>query len=53
MNDDWSGVLFGNDGYPLKDWRGNWFIAGGFDNYFKAVAIEFYGVKTKLYNLNE
>jgi len=38
--------LIDNDGqYPKKD-KDNWyFIAGGNDDYFKATALEFYGVK--------
>ncbi len=45
----WKGILIGNDGYPKKDKKYDWYyIAGGSDRDFKAVAIEFYGVKTKL-----
>ena len=42
MNEDWKGILIGNDGQYPKN--GN--IAGGEDKKFKAIAIEFYGVKT-------
>jgi len=37
--------LIGNNGYPKKHEDIDWyFIAGGEDNWFKATAIEFYGV---------
>ena len=44
---DWSGILVGNDGYPTKD--NDWYYISGDTKYgfFKPVAIEFYGVKTK------
>ena len=38
-------MLAGTDGYPNISW-GDYYIAGGQDRYFKATAIEFYGVKT-------
>ena len=41
----WSGFQQGNDGYPIK--AGDYYqIGGGQDESFKAIAIEFYGVKT-------
>ena len=46
FNSDWSGRLIGNDGYPNEDKQGDYLIAGGEDRDFKAIAIEFYGVKT-------
>ena len=44
-SDIWSGnILIGNDGYPKKhDWY--YCIGGGEDGEFKAIAIEFYGVR--------
>jgi hypothetical protein len=37
--------LVGNDGYPKKHKKENWYcIGGGEDGFFKATAIEFYGV---------
>ena len=45
---DWSGnILIGNDGYPKKKigYGDSYLIAGGWDVLFKAIAIEFYGVK--------
>jgi len=47
-SDYWEDILIGNDGYPNKDKYDYYYIAGGEDEDFKAVAIEFYGVKTKL-----
>ncbi len=43
----WEGILVGTDGYPTKPGY-DYCIAGGKDTYFKATAIEFYGVKTKI-----
>ena len=44
----WSGLKVGSDGYPMKDGYDGYFIAGGSeDEVFKAIAIEFYGVKTQ------
>jgi hypothetical protein len=40
----WEGILVGNDGYPKNDNICGYLIAGGKDEYFKATAIEFYGV---------
>jgi len=43
----WSGnILRGNDGYPYK-YGNNYCIAGVKDLYFKATAIEFYGVNSQ------
>ena len=42
----WSGILEGIDGYPIKNNFGYYCIAGGNESMFKAIAIEFYGVKT-------
>jgi len=41
----WSGILVGTYGYPKK--RLGYYIGGGKDRFFKATAIEFYGVKTQ------
>ncbi len=41
-SDDWSGMLVGTDGYPIKTYGYN--IAGGENGYFRATEIEFYGV---------
>ena len=41
--------MVGTDGYPTKGHTGGYFIGGGKDNYFKATAIEFYGVKTHIW----
>ncbi len=50
FNPDWSGILVGTDGYPTEDRFGDYYIAGGGENYrFKATAIEFYGVKTQIW----
>ena len=43
-----SGMLVGTDGCPKKNKWGDYCIAGGEDRYFKATAIEFYGVKTQI-----
>ena len=43
----WSGILVGTDGYPTKDFFG-YCIAGGHNDKFKAIAIEFYGVKKQI-----
>ena len=45
LDSDWAGVLIGKDGYP-KDIDYNYYIAGSEYASFKAIAIEFYGVKT-------
>ena len=44
---DWTDILVGNDGYPKKNEGYFYYIGGGKDGYFKAIAIEFYGVKTQ------
>ena len=44
---EWSGMQQGIDGYPIKDFLGNYFIGAGKDPNFKATAIEFYGVRTQ------
>ena len=46
---NWSGILVGTDGYPTENYYGSgYYIAGGNKTwYFKARAIEFYGVKTQ------
>ena len=45
----WSGMLRGTDGYPSVERRYDWYcIGGGQNGSFKATAIEFYGVKTKI-----
>lgn len=31
---DWSGMEQGIDGYPVKNQKGSYFIAGGQDKYF-------------------
>lgn len=43
----WSDILVGTDGYPTKNEKDHYCIGGGKDEYFKATAIEFYGVKTQ------
>ena len=44
---DWSGMLQGTDGYPIKK-GSNYNIAGGKKHeFFKATAVEFYGVRTQ------
>ena len=44
-------MLEGIDGYPKKGFPfGVYFIAGGKDCYFKATAIDFYGVKKWLFH---
>ena len=45
----WSGILVGTDGYPKKDESDYYLIAGGENMLFKAIAIEFYGVKTQIW----
>ena len=45
----WSGILVGTEGFPTKDEDGYYYIAGGKDVYFKATAIEFYGVKKQVW----
>ena len=47
LSGDWSGLLVGSDGYPMKDECGRYFIGGGSNKFLKAKAIEFYGVKTR------
>ncbi len=48
-NSSSSGMLQGTDGYPTTDGN-SYYIAGGYqDKYFKATAIEFYGVKTHIW----
>ena len=42
----WSGILVGPDEYPLMKY-GCYCIAGGQNEYFEALVIEFYGVKTQ------
>ena len=42
----WSGLLVGTDGYPFK--LSGYCIGGSKDVYFKATAIEFYGVKKQV-----
>ena len=44
---DWVDILVGTDGYPTKNEKNRYCIGGGKDEYFKATAIEFYGVKTQ------
>ncbi len=46
----WSGILVGTDGYPEKnEWQRGYCITGGHKGgYFKATAIEFYGVKLQI-----
>ncbi len=44
----WSGIMVGNDGYPMKDEHGWYCIAGSNKfNYFKATTIEIFGMKKK------
>ncbi len=44
----WSGILVGTDGYPTKNEDDTGYcIGGGEDGWFRATAIEFYGVKTQ------
>ena len=44
----WSNIFVGTDGYPEKhQFTDRYYIGGGKYGEFKAVAIEFYGVKTK------
>ena len=38
-------MVVGNDGYPITNKYGEYYIGGGYDPYFKSKAIEFYGVK--------
>ena len=42
----WSGILVGTDGYPTTNKYGDYCIGGGKNAFFKATAIEFYGIKT-------
>ena len=44
---DWEGMEQATDGYPVKDEKGSYLIAGGKDKHFKATHIEFYGVNIK------
>jgi len=47
-SDFWSGnILRGNDGYPYTKDGIYYYIAGGLNSYFKATAIEFYGVNSQ------
>ncbi len=41
-------MLVGTDGYPTTDGY-SYYIAGGQNLFFKAIAIEFYGVKTQIW----
>ena len=41
----WSGMQQGTNGYPRKHQSGQYYIWDGYDEYFDAIAIEFYGVK--------
>ena len=43
---NWSDILVGIDGYPIKDKNSCYLIGGGRDKYLKTTAIEFFGVKT-------
>jgi len=46
-SDYWSGnILYGNDAYPWE-YGYHYYIAGGKDMFFKAAAIEFYGVNSQ------
>ena len=46
MNSSWSGIKKGTNAYPKKDEYDHlYFIGGGKDQFFKATAIEFYGIK--------
>jgi hypothetical protein len=38
-------MLVGTDGYPMKDKNGDYFMGGGESMFFKATAVEFYGMK--------
>jgi hypothetical protein len=40
--------LVGTDGYPTKNYKGDYLIGGGNDISFKATAIEFYGVNARI-----
>ena len=49
-SEHWSGMMVGTDGYPKRSERGNYFISGvgAMHEQFRAIAIEFYGVKTQI-----
>jgi hypothetical protein len=43
----WSGMLIGTDGYPIVKNSGYHIAGGDQEPYFKAKAIEFYGLKSQ------